>query len=105
MTIEREAEEGAESDAPENEGDGESASGGGGGEGGGGAGGTSRGSLGLERYVQFAFIAVGGVLVWLLDKFATIIWDYFAEPNGVLITAGSAILAILITFFLWRHPT
>jgi preprotein translocase subunit SecE len=35
----------------------------------------------------------------------TIIWDLFAEPDGLLITAGSAIVAILVTFYLWRHPT
>src|SRR5687768_4238805 len=106
MTIEREA-EGSEDDAPGDEGGGadDSATGGGGGEGGEGGGGASARAFGAERYVQFAFIFFAGVLLWFLDKMTTIIWDFFAEPDGLLITAGSAIVAILVTFYLWRHAT
>ena len=61
--------------------------------------------LGLARWVQLAFMAIWVTLLLVLDKLITIIWDKFAEPQPLLVTAASAVFATGVTFFLYRHPT
>ncbi len=67
-------------------------------------------TLGLERWVQFAFIAGTLVAFWLFDNFLQgfIEWvaikSNIAAVNPTWITAGSAILAILAMAGLYRNP-
>lgn len=60
-------------------------------------------SLGLDRWVQIAFMAFGLLTLWLLDKIITLIWDRFAEPQPSLVTLTSAVVAIGITLVLYRR--
>ena len=62
-------------------------------------------ALGLARWVQLAFMALALVLLWLLDKVVTIVWDKFAEPKPLVVTLVAAAVAIGTTLFLYRHPT
>jgi preprotein translocase subunit SecE len=60
-------------------------------------------TLGLTRWVQMAFVAFWLLLVWLLDKIVTIVWDKFAEPQPLVVTAGSLLVAAAVTYALYRH--
>ena len=48
-------------------------------------------TLGLERWVQFAFIAGALALFWLFDHLIIVIWELFADSDGTLASAGAAI--------------
>ncbi len=61
-------------------------------------------TLGLERWVQFAFVAAAIVTFFLVDKLINLVWGYFAEPNTTIATAAAAIVGILTGFILYRHP-
>lgn len=60
-------------------------------------------SLGLDRWVQIAFMAFALLLLWLLDKIITLIWDRFAEPTPSLVTLLAATIAIGTTVVLYRQ--
>jgi len=71
-------------------------------------------TLGLLRWVQFAFLFAGLVLFWFLDKFVVMAWtllsDSFvsipeAETYAILISAGSAVVAIVTTWRLYRNES
>ena len=62
------------------------------------------GTLGLQRWVQFAYIAGALALFWLFDHLIVAIWEIFADSDGTLATAGAAILAIVISSALYKHP-
>ncbi len=59
-------------------------------------------SLGVERWVQFAFIAIAAVAFWLLDHVIWALLNYFVEPDATLVTAVSGALAIILAFVLYR---
>lgn len=60
-------------------------------------------SLGLDRWVQIAFMAFGLFTLWLLDKLITLIWDRFAEPQPSLVTALAAVCALALSAGLYRQ--
>lgn len=60
-------------------------------------------SLGLDRWVQIAFMAFALLLLWLLDKIITLIWDRFAEPTPSLVTLLAGVIAIGTTLVLYRQ--
>jgi preprotein translocase subunit SecE len=60
--------------------------------------------LGPERWVQFAFIAIGVAVFFLADRLTSQIWGYWAEPDAAIVSAVAAATAILGTFMLYRHP-
>lgn len=62
-------------------------------------------TLGLARWVQATFMACGLLLFWVLDKAANIGLTYFTEPNETVVTAGSAVVAAIIMFAIYRNPT
>lgn len=62
-------------------------------------------TLGLARWVQLAFMALGALLLMVFDKTITIIWDKFAEPDPLVVTALSAVLAVGTAIYAYRHPT
>jgi preprotein translocase subunit SecE len=61
-------------------------------------------TLGLERWVQFAFVAIAGLTFFLSDKLINYVWNFFQEPDGTLVTGISAIVGILTGYLLYRHP-
>jgi|GEM_PF-315269 len=61
--------------------------------------------LGPERWVQFAFIAAGVAIFFLTDRFTTLIWGRFDEPDPAIVSAVAGATAIFGTFALYRHPT
>jgi preprotein translocase subunit SecE len=60
--------------------------------------------LGPERWVQFAFIAAGVAMFFLTDRFTTLIWSRFDEPDPAIVSAIAGATAIFGTFALYRHP-
>ena len=69
------------------------------------------GTLGIERWVQFAFIGGALTLFWLLDNFLGGVASFVArkanmpEPNETLVTAFAAIASLVITSALYRRDT
>ena len=61
-------------------------------------------SLGLERWVQFAFVVLAGVTFFLSDKLIAVVWTYFSEPDATIVTGIAAIVGILAGYLLYRHP-
>jgi preprotein translocase SecE subunit len=64
----------------------------------------SRG-MGLARWVQMAFMAFGALLLMVFDKTITIVWDKFAEPEPLAVTALAALCSAVATMLLDRHKT
>lgn len=64
---------------------------------------TTTASLGLFRWVQYVFVVIAALLLWFLDKTGTVIWQNFAEPPAVVITALAAVGSIAITVSLYRN--
>jgi preprotein translocase SecE subunit len=65
----------------------------------------SSGGMGLARWVQMAFMAFAALLLMVFDKTITIIWDKFAEPEPLAVTALAAVLSAVVTVVLYRQKT
>lgn len=52
------------------------------------------GLLGLERWVQFAFVALAVFIVYVTDKLVTFVWEFWAEPSDTIVTAIAVALGI-----------
>ncbi|MBX3272273.1 MAG: preprotein translocase subunit SecE [Sandaracinaceae bacterium] len=73
-------------------------------------------TLGLERWVQFAFVAIAGLAFFIGDKLITYLyglvatigsrnhWFSLPSPDGTWITIGAAVLGLLVGYGLYRHP-
>jgi preprotein translocase subunit SecE len=61
-------------------------------------------TLGIERWVQFAFIGAALFTFWFLDHFIDAVWNVFAEPDPTIVTAASAVVAVVGAFVLYRSP-
>jgi preprotein translocase subunit SecE len=61
-------------------------------------------SLGLERWVQFAYVLLAGVTFFLADKLVTYIWGLFAEPQATVASGVAAIAGLLAGYLAYRHP-
>lgn len=62
------------------------------------------GMMGVERWVQFSFIALGGLVIFIGDKLIEGIWGYFAEPDPTIVSGSAALLGIVVAFLAYRHP-
>jgi preprotein translocase subunit SecE len=51
-------------------------------------------TIGLDRWVQLAFMGVAILLVWLFDHLISAVWYIWADPNEALVTAGAVISGI-----------
>lgn len=77
---------------------------------------TEAKTLGLERWVQFAFVMIAGLAFFIGDKLITYLYDVAASlgsryewftlpaPDATIITGVAAIIGILTAYFLYRHP-
>lgn len=61
------------------------------------------GTLGIERWVQFAFIALAVFVFWFLDHAIEAVWDVFADPKSNIVTGAAALSAMAIAVILYRH--
>ncbi|MEC7519890.1 MAG: preprotein translocase subunit SecE [Myxococcota bacterium] len=61
-------------------------------------------TLGMERWVQFAFVVIAILTFYLSDKLISFVWGFFAEPEATLVSGIAAIIGILTGFLLYRHP-
>ncbi len=60
--------------------------------------------LGVERYVQFGFIAMAGIIFWILDKVLVLVWDIWAEPNTTVVSAIAFASGVAVAVGLYFHP-
>ena len=66
------------------------------------------GTLGIERWVQFAFIGMALLFFWFVDHLASDLSAYAAQkldlstPNPIIVTAASALVAILLAVAMYR---
>jgi len=63
------------------------------------------GTLGIERWVQFAFIGAAVAMSWLLIHVVTATWTRFGgEPDEIMVRAGSIVGAVVLAVILYRAP-
>jgi preprotein translocase subunit SecE len=67
------------------------------------------GTLGVERWVQFAYAACAITLAWFLIKSSTAIWTMLAdtvdavpEPNATIIAVGAGLVAFMTAVITYR---
>jgi preprotein translocase subunit SecE len=67
------------------------------------------GTLGVERWVQFAYAACAVTLAWFLIKSSTAVWTILAdnvdavpEPNSTVIAAGAGLVAFISAVVAYR---
>jgi preprotein translocase subunit SecE len=61
-------------------------------------------TLGLERWVQAAFMGLALFLLWLLEKVVTLVWSTFAEPDPNVVMVVSIVVGCGTAFALYRNP-
>jgi preprotein translocase subunit SecE len=61
------------------------------------------GLLGLERWVQFAFVAMAVFLVYVTDKLVTFGWEFFAEPDDTIVTITAVAVGLAGTFLAYQN--
>ena len=61
------------------------------------------GLLGLERWVQFAFVALAVFLVYVTDKLVTFGWEFFAEPDDTIVTIIAVAVGLAGTFVAYQN--
>lgn len=67
------------------------------------------GTLGVERWVQFAYAACAVTLAWLLIKISNAVWSLLAdtvdvvpEPNATIIAVASGLIALVAAVLTYR---
>jgi preprotein translocase subunit SecE len=60
--------------------------------------------MGLERWVQFAFIGAAVVVFWLLDHIIEAVWNIFAEPPATIVTSSAVVAAVLLCYAAYKIP-
>lgn len=60
-------------------------------------------TLGIERWVQFGFIAFAATAFWLADKVILMAWDQFAEPDPTIVAGLAALVGILGAWLTYKN--
>jgi preprotein translocase subunit SecE len=67
------------------------------------------GTLGVERWVQFAYAACAITLAWFLIKSSTAVWtiladnvDVVPEPNATVIAVGAGLVSFIAAVIAYR---
>lgn len=63
---------------------------------------TTGATLGIERWVQFAFIGAALFTFWFLDHLVFAVWNLFAEPDPTIVSASAVLVAVVGAFILYR---
>jgi len=61
------------------------------------------GLLGLERWVQFAFVALAVFIVYVTDKLVTFVWEFWAEPSDTVVTAIAVAVGLAGSFLAYQN--
>jgi preprotein translocase SecE subunit len=67
-------------------------------------GGAGKKTLGLDRWIQLAFMVSALMLIWLFDNVINGVWYLVADPTEWMVTFGAVIAGILATIALYRTP-
>lgn len=60
-------------------------------------------TLGLERYVQFAFVVLAIVVFWFTDNLIATVWAYFDEPPERMVSGLAAVVGLVTAAVLYRN--
>jgi preprotein translocase subunit SecE len=66
--------------------------------------GAGKKTLGVDRWIQLAFVATALMLMWLSDHLISGVWYLFQDPSETLVTLGSVVAGIVGTILLYRTP-
>lgn len=61
------------------------------------------GLLGLERWVQFAFVALAVFIIYVTDKLVTFVWEFWAEPSDSIVTAIAVAIGLAGSFLAYQN--
>ena len=61
-------------------------------------------TIGLNRYVHFAFFLAGFIVTYILKKVLEGIWDRLLPSNDFAVLAIAIVLASGATYYAWKHP-
>jgi preprotein translocase SecE subunit len=67
-------------------------------------GGAGKKTLGLDRWVQLAFMVTALTLIWFYDNAISGIWYLFADPTEWMVTFAAVAAGILTSIVLYRTP-
>jgi preprotein translocase subunit SecE len=67
--------------------------------------GAGKKTLGVERWIQLAFVAAALLLMWLADHLISAVWYIFADPQEWLVTFGAVASGIVGAIILYRTPS
>lgn len=67
--------------------------------------GAGKKTLGVERWIQLAFVAAALLLMWLADHLISAVWYIFADPQEWLVTFGAVASGIVGAILLYRTPS
>jgi len=65
--------------------------------------GASKKTLGVERWVQLAFMVAALLLVWVYDHLINAVWYLFADPSETIATLAAVAAGIITAIMLYRH--
>jgi preprotein translocase SecE subunit len=60
-------------------------------------------TLGVERWVLFAFLAGAAVGIMVFEKIIFAIWEIFDEPQPNIVLAAAVVASTLLAFFLYAR--
>ena len=60
-------------------------------------------TLGLQRWVQLAYMGLGLLVLWMCDRIIVSIWSKFAEPNPTVATALAAVIGFVVAYVVYRN--
>jgi preprotein translocase subunit SecE len=60
-------------------------------------------TLGVDRWVQFTFLAGAAVGIMVFEKIIFAIWEIFDEPQPNIVLAAGVVASTLLAFFLYAR--
>jgi preprotein translocase SecE subunit len=66
--------------------------------------GAGKKTLGLDRWIQLAFMVTALMLIWLYDNIINGVWYLFADPTEWMATFGAVGAGIVTAIVLYRTP-
>lgn len=64
--------------------------------------GAGKRTMGLDRWIQLAFVVTALTLIWFYDNVINGIWYLFADPTEWMVTFGAVAAGIVTTVILYR---
>ena len=66
--------------------------------------GAGKRTMGMDRWIQLAFVVAGLTLIWFYDNVINAVWYLFADPTEWMVTFGAVAAGAVTTILLYRTP-